>query len=139
MCWEMDGVLHWTLKGSDSPESDKQKRQCLQQADMLVLPHPVSRAGRGQLARIPDRGPWRRGGRLGRAETQPLPAGPLASVYHSPALEQGLSLFRAHGKSSSGNLITLADEEKRNSAQTGHRSQGLFSSGREGPEGVAMP
>ena len=37
MCWEMDGVLYWTLKGSDSPESDKQKRQCLQQADMLVL------------------------------------------------------------------------------------------------------
>lgn len=33
----MDGVLHWTLKGSDSPESDKQKGQCLQQANMLIL------------------------------------------------------------------------------------------------------
>ena len=32
----MDGVLHWTLKGSDSPESDKQKRQCLQLYDPLV-------------------------------------------------------------------------------------------------------
>lgn len=76
---------------------------------------------------------------MGRAETQPLPVGPLASVYHSPAPGQGLSLFRAHGKSASGDLITLADEEKRNSAQTGHEPQGLFCRGREGPEGVAMP